>query len=60
MQSFPEMFRVVAAVHKVDFSPVTNETANKWRLVDKRSRSDTETHVSCFGRFHPVIGHEGP
>jgi len=36
MQSLPEMFRVVRAVHKFGFGLVTNETANKWRPVDSR------------------------
>jgi hypothetical protein len=36
MQSFPVTFRVVRAVRKYNFRLVTNETANKWRPVDKR------------------------
>jgi len=50
MQSFPVMFSVVRAMHKFDFRLVTNETASKWRPVDKRSRSDPETMFHVFNR----------
>jgi hypothetical protein len=45
MQIFSAVFCVVRAVHKFDFRLVTKETPNKWRKMQKRPCSDTD---SCF------------
>ena len=45
LQLFSLVFCVVKAVRKSDFRLVINEAPDKWRPVERRSRSDTG---SCF------------